>query len=163
MTVAPRADSFGFPAPLKPINQYHAAGLERIIKLLPHPLANGHHAKLCPYLFFIAPLVFHQGADNVPEVDQVRRFEVLVLKLGEFVLSQIRVKLAGFNPSQLLPNQEPRIDAEINEEFFHRWSVRMFLVLSPVPPAKGQLNALFATEVAAMRAIPVNFPTVRRK
>src|ERR1035437_14972 len=85
MTVAPGPDTFGFPASLKPVDHDHGLALERSIKLLPDLAPDGRQAKLCPYPLFVAALVFHQGANNAPEVTQVGVDEFLVIKIGEFV------------------------------------------------------------------------------
>ena len=64
MAVAPGADRFRFPAPLKPIEHDHGPALERVIKLFPDLPADGCQAKLCLYLLFVAALVFHQRAND---------------------------------------------------------------------------------------------------
>src|ERR1022692_2784913 len=71
VAIAPGAHRLGFPAPFTPLDYDHSPGPERVIKLLPDLLADGRQAKACLYSLFVTALMFHQGADDVLEVNQI--------------------------------------------------------------------------------------------
>ena len=77
MQFTPGFHSFSLPPPFQAVQNHHAPAGERIVQSFPSFFADGGELKVFPDFCFAPRLVFKQRADDVTEVNQARRLEIV--------------------------------------------------------------------------------------